>query len=320
MNIRLSNSNIEKIGVLTPNKRFLGSMVVMVPLLVNLKKYFPQAHITVISPRQEINILSETGLFDDVIANDLSGGGGSFINVLKNIRIRKFDILFTLRRKSERDWLLNLLSGVRCKIGFKRKWSPFVFNYCFDYDKNTYRATNFLKLLRPFIRNNVKYNRVYPEYDCKTPPSVWLIPCGTKKEKLWPIDNYIELAKRIILELNRRIIFILGTREREYLNSIKNRLQKYIGRVEFLIECSIKVLLGESNNCIAAAANDCGPGHIPQITGISSFILFPNRTNVYEWVNKEAGGIEIVSDGLIENISVKRVFNCIESKVKEYCQ
>ncbi len=319
-----------KIGILTPNKKFFGSQIVMIPFFYNLTNIFPDAHITVISPRKEISMLSDLGFIDEIIINDLSCGFKSFFHLVENIKKQKFDILFTLRRKSERDWLINLLSGGKFKIGFKRKWSPLVYNYCFSYDKETYRGANFLKLLEPF-KNYEKYGDgsdtsqkrsirtvpiLFPEYNCKTSPSVWLIPCGSRKEKLWPINNYIELAEKIILKLNKKVVFVLGNMEKKYKSDIINKLQKYGSSIEFLIEQPVKVLLGESNNCIAAVSNDCGPSHIPQITGHTSFILFPYGTNVYEWVNREGRSVEIVSEkGPVNCISVSDVFREIEQKI-----
>lgn len=316
--IKYDGQKIRKIGVLAPNKRFFGAHIVIIPFLYNLKRIFPASRITVISPRKESSILNVLGLIDDIVINDITGGTSTFFNIVGEIRKRRFDILFTLRRKSERDWLINLLSGCRLKIGFKRKWSPLVYNYYFKYDKNTYRAANFLKLLKPFDNKPVEYGPVYPGYICRTLPAVWLIPCGVKKKKLWPIDNYIELARKIILELKEKVVFVLGTMEKKYKSYIIEKLQEYSGSIAYLVEEPLRTLLGEVNNCMAAVSNDCGPCHVPQIAGKKTIVLFPGKANVNEWVNREAMSMEIVSEKeWISRIPVKKVFSYLAKEIKE---
>ncbi|MFH1415318.1 MAG: glycosyltransferase family 9 protein [Elusimicrobiota bacterium] len=307
------NTEIKRVAVLLPNKKFLGALIVLIPFLRGLRKIFPGAGVTLFSPRQEIRIIDGIGLFDDIFINDLTGGIGGFLSVIKELRNGGYDILFTLRRKSERDWLLNILSGIRTKVGFKRKYSPLIYDYCFKYDKKTYRAANFLKLLKPFTVKTIEYGKIFPEYKCRTSPSVWLIPCGSKKEKLWPLENYIELARRIIRELNKKVLFVLGPEEKEYRGSIAEKLGELVADIEFLDETAkASELIGEVKNCIVAVSNDCGPGHVPQISGNISLILFNGKyEDVYEWVNRDGRAMEIVSDGGIDKIKVDRIMDIL---------
>ena len=54
-----------------------------------------------------------------------------------------------------------------------------------------------------------------------------MIPCGSSSEKLWSLDNYIDLARQIILKLRIKIVFILGGREKDYRKLINEILDKY---------------------------------------------------------------------------------------------
>jgi ADP-heptose:LPS heptosyltransferase len=305
--------NKVKIGVLAPNKKFFGAQIVSIPFYANLRKLYPGAHITVISPVDTIGLLDNLGLIDEVKICDLSGGLKDFFDTLGFIRKNAFDYLFTFRRKSERDWFLNIFSGVKNKTGFKRKWSSLVYDFYTEYDKNKYRGSNFTELLKTVDNDSIiGYEPVFSEHKCKTGETIWLIPCGSKEEKLWPIDSYIELAGQIIEKLDKKVTFVLGESEKSFLEHIHNKLSGYSNSVEYLVEESVESLLGEVNNCIASVSNDCGPGHIPQISGCKSLVLFAKGANIYEWVNTEAGGVEIISPSEnIADITVEKVFKTL---------
>ena len=174
---------IRSIGILAPNKRYLGANIMLVPFLKTLKRIFPDAEITLISPKKQAEITLRLGLADKLWVNDDSRLS-AFLKTARDIRKKKFDILFTLRRKSERDWMLNMLSRAGFKVGFRRSWSPLVYDRCFVYDKQHYRASNFLKLLSPFKDEDNDYGLLFHDYECSTEPAVWLIPCSGEEESL----------------------------------------------------------------------------------------------------------------------------------------
>ncbi|MFC2061894.1 glycosyltransferase family 9 protein [Elusimicrobiota bacterium] len=307
---------IKNICILGPNKRFLGASISAIPFYRSIKDLFPGSNVTLISPRKESEMFYDLGLINELIINDINGGIRSFKKILAEIKSRKFDVLFAMRRKSERDWLTSLFSGVKTRIGFKRKWSLFVYRYCYKYDKNTYRGTNFLKLLKPFEQAAVKYSTIYPGYNCSTPPAVWLIPCGAKENRLWPVESYIELSKRIIMEQGCNITFILGPHEKNSRSRIESGLLEYKDRISFLIDEPVLALLGEVNNCMLAVSNDCGPAHIPQVSGRKTIVLFPKDANVFEWINRDAGGVEIISEkDTIEGITVDQVLGRVKEEL-----
>lgn len=297
---------IRKICVLLPNKSFFGAQIVIIPFFKKLKKLFPAADIIAVSPGPEFNELKEPGLFDRLILSEKGISG--FKNTVKELRDLKLDILFTLRRKSERDWLLNIFSGAKEKIGFRRKWSPLVYDKLCSYDKNTYRAINFLKLLQFFDKESINYTlkRSLPHTKAA---SAWLIPCGSKKEKLWSIDNYIALAKKLAEQLKYKTVFVLGPAELKLKEYIISNFDGYM-KPEFIISAGVEELLQKAQSSALAVTNDCGPGHIVQISGVPTLVLFEKNANVKEWVNSHSRTEAVVSDeGAIDAITVDKIFS-----------
>ena len=79
-------------------------------------------------------------------------------------------------------------------------------------------------------------------------------------------------------------------------------------------------LAGEVKNCLVSVSNNCGPGHIPQVTGRPAIILIHGGfANPYEWVNRQCGASAVIpaGEGLINDISVDRIFDDLREKLDE---
>jgi len=295
-------SDISRIGVLLPNKRFFGAQVVMIPFFQKLRELFPEAVVSAYSPGPDAAVLRQLNLIDEF---SVCGRGLlSFFKTAAGVRKKKFDVLFTLRRKSERDRLINFFSKAKKRIGFRRMWSPLVFDKTFIYEKKMYRAQNFLKLLSDYkeTSESVKVNNNASE--------AWLIPAGSSPDKLWPIDNYIALAEKILSQYNKKIVFILGPAEESLAEYINSSLKENSQKIELVLSAGIDYLMKKVQNCCLSVSNDCGPGHITQISGIPSLVLFGKNANVDEWVNTDMLSEPLISpDGPVSSISVDEVFS-----------
>ncbi|MBN2406777.1 MAG: glycosyltransferase family 9 protein [Elusimicrobia bacterium] len=312
----MTGGGAPRIGILAPNKRFFGATLVMVPFLADLRRLFPSAELTLLSPVDQAGILRQNGFVDNVYKCSLSMSPKAFADTLGFLKKGKFDILFTLRDKSERDWLLNILSGVECRVGFGRHWSFLSFTHSRRYEKNVYRALNYLKLAEPFRKESAVLSPLYPDYRCRTAESVWLVPCGEKAGKLWPLDNYIRLAGKIVADLDKNVVFVLGPSEEAYKNDIMGKLGGMNGKIDILSARPVKELLGEVNNCIVAVTNDCGPGHIVQISGKKAVVLFRSLSNIDEWVDRNSKNTVVLEgSGGIETIAADRVFEAVKRSI-----
>ena len=290
---------VRRIAVLAPNKKFLGAQIVTIPFYRALKSRFPAALINVYSPCPEASFLTELGLAEQVYIYDLKAGIKDFFRLASLIKKEKYDTVFVMRNRSERDDLLAFLSGASIKAGFNGAViAGVVLDHSYKYNKKRYRALNYLDLLG--------FSGYEPDAgfsaECggKIKDEVWFIPCGSLDEKLWPLENYIELARRFSEKKKIKPVFILGPAESGYSDTIKSKLKNAAIYESF----SVKELLARAPRCMLSVANDCGPGHIAQISGVPSLVFFRKGANINEWINSGYSCRALESRGAIDEINV----------------
>ncbi|NLB34691.1 MAG: glycosyltransferase family 9 protein [Elusimicrobia bacterium] len=303
----------KKIAVIAPNKPFFGALIVTIPFFRALRELFPEAELDIFSPRKEFAMIQELGLADKIIEYDIKGGSSGFFTTLSLLREGSYHALIVMRRESMRDRLLGFFSGIPLRLGFMKKRCPFIFHESIPYDKYIYRGENYLNLIWLLGENApLRFFRPYGE-STKKRDSIWLLPCGSDEEKLWPPENYAKLARLIRNRLDLRVKFILGPGEK---SSFFEEEFKGDEKVEFLKNLPLKELLLEASSSAASVGNDCGPGHIAQTMGVKSIVLFAAEKNVDEWVNIAGGSKSIVSSGPIEMIDLEEVFTDLEEILK----
>jgi ADP-heptose:LPS heptosyltransferase len=91
----------------------------------------------------------------------------------------------------------------------------------------------------------------------RRPVNVALLPCGTEHIKMWPTQNYVQLAKRIEQELNASVLIIGGTQER-------SKEPAFAG-LDNVFFCAGNLTLRESfaalAECAVVVGNDTGMLH-----------------------------------------------------------
>jgi len=125
------------------------------------------------------------------------------------------------------------------------------------------------------------------------------------------MKNYIHLANRIIeIFPKKTVTFILGEKEKKYIDIIsKNNFR-------ILFNANIEKLFIELSRSNLVISNDCGPGHIAQLSACRYIILFSDEKNdadkvIAEWFNPRKGchAIKGERNKNINTISVETVFN-----------
>lgn len=299
------NKTIRRVAVFAPNKRFFGAVIVSIPFFRALRELFPDSEIDIFSPREEFGMIKDLSLADSLVIHNIRGGLRGIFSTAKRLRKGRYDLLICMRRESLRDRLIALFSGIRERIGFFRGKSLLVFKRSIPYDKKRYRALNYLNLTGLLGEKNILeyYSDLYPIE--KKREFVWILPCGSDSGKLWPQENYASLAEHITSELGLKALFITGPGEDD---SFFREKFKDNEKVAFKKNASVEELLREVSTAASAVGNDCGPGHIAQISGVKTLILFAAGRNVNEWVNTEKGSLPLISDGPVEDIAVEKVF------------
>ena len=109
-----------------------------------------------------------------------------------------------------------------------------------------------------------------PEYPLPTPYMV-LAPSASFAPKRWPIENFVELAKRIIAKTNYHVVILAGPTDdfcSQFNEITSERLHNLQGKTSLKESMNI---LAHTKLCVG---NDSGMNHITEAHGIPCLTLF----------------------------------------------
>ena len=105
----------------------IGDVILAMPFLASLPSCFPRAKVTLLARTFAPELLDKSGLIDDFIPADLDWGYGWRLgwphrvgrvwNIARELRRRKFDLVFSARQHA-RERVLVALSGAKRRVGF----------------------------------------------------------------------------------------------------------------------------------------------------------------------------------------------------------
>jgi ADP-heptose:LPS heptosyltransferase len=294
---------MKKIVVIMQNRNFLGAQIVHIPVLLELKKMYKESKIIIFSKHKVSNILLDLGIVDKLIIEE-----NQFKTFVKYLSINP-QITINLRKKSILWILINSFFNFNSRIGFKTFISNLFFTKTFKYNSKIYRAQNYLNLIEKNLEVE-SFDKV---------ERILIIPGAGGNEKIWNIENYVELANKLKNLYNGfEVAFLLGLKEQNLIQSIENNhfalyFNKEITFVKNIIQTSSIVI-----------ANDCGPSHFAQISDVKTFILYTNEKGdandvISEWFNKMGNKFYIIGKEYenMNSLTAENVFELIKAKYYE---
>jgi ADP-heptose:LPS heptosyltransferase len=275
-------------GVFLQNRDFFGAVVVHVPLLDALRQADPKAPLVVYSPHQRGRLYASIGLADDVVV--YAGAGGA---LWSDLRERRFDRIVTLRPQSFGLTALISTAGAARTLGYATALSRLVLTRTVRRDTRIYRALNYQNLITgevpvPPFQDAVRRlaARSARSHADGERPYV-LMPCGSEERKLWGEANFVALARTIAEhEPDARFQLVLGGGESRYVELFA---RAGLGdRTSALIDGSIPDIARSVLRARAVVANDCGPSHVAQLSGVPLVVIFGNwdgvaQVRIAEW-------------------------------------
>lgn len=275
---------MQKIAVFIPARSFYGDTILLIPFFQNIREQFPLCKILVFSPAQTINILNQLNLFDEVIIYDKKKVGETF----KPLVAFKPNVIFNFRSSSVPQNIICLLCRKAIKIGIRPSliFAP-IYHYKLKSNRRIYRALFFLKLLEnPLFKPHFGLQKVKNLASIQNPfpnennnLNICFMPGGGAGEyKRWGIQNFIALAILIKNKYpNAFFHFVVGSQEEADMKL----LPEIFNSKNYLVYMNEKIplLLQVVQRCVLTIANDCGPSHLAQMSGV-------NYIGVWGWVNQ----------------------------------
>ncbi len=321
----INPESVKKILVVR-NDRF-GEFLLNIPALRALKETYPQARLIAVVNPYTRELAQDIAFIDEVI--QWAREEHSLIErlrLIRTLREKRIDIAVMLNPSQEFN-IVTYLSGIPIRAGYARKWG-FLLSHKME-DKKYLGLKNEIEYnleLVDLIGAKTKDKSLFlntddsairgllDEYDIRKQDNLIAVhPFTSDPIKQWPMDNFIELAKRLAKE-GIKIIIVGG----------KDNLEKYpwlfetfknSGVINLIGRTTLRQLAAFLKVCRLLVSGDSGPMHLACAVNTPVVAIFrndiPGKT-AKRWGPWQGQSQTIEKDNLSE-ITVDEVFN----KVKE---
>ena len=289
----------------------LGDLVFSLHAMGSIRKHYINSELYLLTETSFVNFLKKSKYFDKILVDNREGLLKT-LWIIRHLLKENFDLVIDLQN-SKRSNLYNFFlkyfgktivngnkfnSHYRYHIKPKGEESP----------KNG--LINQIKLLgiKPIEDN---YQWLLTDIDIhKIKNSVLIIPSTSKSgiHKKWPLDNYINLCKKI--EKLGNSICLIGTKiDRKTTSRIASSCKNIIDLTD---KSPPEVIYSIAVNCKLIITNDTGPGHIAALS--KNKIIWIAQRNTTSKINIENNKYnELILSDQIEQISVDNVFQKVEN-------
>jgi heptosyltransferase-2 len=245
------------------------------------------------------------------------------------LRTKKIDMAIMLNPSRELN-IFTYLAGIPIRVGYDRKWGFLLTHRMEDkkYLGEKHEIEYNLELVglvgaktedkTPSLTIDNNLINEFKAFDIKNQDNLIAIhPFTSDPLKQWPIGNFRELARRLIKEINIKVVIIGGkdeaARSLEYFGNLGSNLINMTGRT------TLNQLAALLKVCKLLISGDSGPVHLASCVGTPVVAIFRNDIpgkNSIRWGPRSHGSVVIerpeLSDITTEEIiaKIKEVLKC----------
>ena len=256
--------------ILIVNVNWLGDTIFVTPFIRAIREAFPDSYIAILMHSRCREILEGDPRINEIILY-----GGKIFSLVSQLRSKKFDTAFILRRSLTRTLLL-CLSRIPERIGYDSKKSGFLLTKRVpEPSKNIHRVEHFLGLARaagiePKTRD---YEFFISEKDRRDAQRVLMEagitdgmefvvinPGGNWDLKRWPPENFARLGDEISKKFNKKIVLSGAEKDSGLCKNISHLMKSK--PVLLCGKIGLKTLGAVFEKAKWVISNDSGPMHI----------------------------------------------------------
>jgi len=299
----------------------LGDVVMSLPALRAIRDRFPYAKITVAVGKPGKELLSLSGYQNEVLEVDrvaLRDGPtlisiGRIAKFVSQVRKLKFDFVIDLHSYYETN-ILGFLSGAPHRLYSRRENRSIDFLANFKPRPDRERTTahlidRYLDLLKPLgiqnaprtpmMRTSTTDDAVVEAMLKKEKAQsgellVGIFPGAGHATRLWPLENFAEVADHLIRNDRVRVVVFAGPEERELVPKMRSMFPP--GAI-FFDRLTIPQLASAQARLTLFISNDTGPAHIAAAVGTPVIVILdrpdPNSFTPVGRENRFIGGPSI---------------------------
>jgi ADP-heptose:LPS heptosyltransferase len=269
----------------------IGDLVLAMPFLAQLRVLFPRAKISLLAKPIAGELLSGTGLVDEVIPADMafaSYGVRSASKIAidvwrtaKKLRVRDFDLAFSSRLHIREQALL-AFSGARRTVGYPVRNNPQILtDPVATSAEAVHKVQSWMQLLAPFGgAGTVLIPRLHVSDVERLSAKGYLASLGLKSDELlvglhpgasleqkrWPLEAFREVAESIAKQPALRVVIFAEP------TGFGAELGVVPGVVS--VRVPLRELIALIAQCDLLICNDSGPMHIAGALGVPTVAMF----------------------------------------------
>jgi ADP-heptose:LPS heptosyltransferase len=262
----------------------IGDLLLTTPVFPNLKSYFPDAKLYVLTLRRGRDVLIDNPYLERVFTYDSSEDKSWCL--IKNIRKQKYDLVIDLYG-NPRTALITFLSGAKYRFGFEFRGRSYAYNikmkgrggevHNVDFNLDALRKMDIpVKSSQLMLPLNVVHREFAEEfirkYNIDSKPILGISLTGGWEAKRYKEKDYIELIKLILAKYDVNLLLLWGSdSERKEAEEIHEAFPE---RAFIIPDSSIKYLGAIIERCGAIIGNDSGPLHLAVSVGVPTLGIY----------------------------------------------
>lgn len=270
---------------------FIGDVMLVTPLLENLKRQFPDCYTALLTDDPAAEVVRDHPALDELLVfrtADWKQLGRlarlkHTLGLYRRLRRANLDYAFNLH-PGDRGGLAAWISGAPKRVGFDRPGERMGFynvrapynaggQHRIEHHLDILRAAGIAADLLPASIGIGDADRaaVRPYLE-DNKPLVLLHPGRPLTRKAWPEENFARLADALCEEFGARVIFVGATGEEERVESIRTQMRE--PSVSVVAKLSLKELAALAERASLFIGIDSGPLHVASAAGAPTVALF----------------------------------------------
>lgn len=305
------------------NDRF-GEFLLNIPALRALKETFVNAAIIMVIDPGVKDLIPCIPLIDEAIVWGRGNHGLSEkLKLIALLKRRNIDIAVMLNPSKEFN-IITYLSAIPVRAGYDRKWG-FLLTHKMEDTKHLRHlhevefnlelvslvGANTSDLTLSLNVDNDIINSLLKEYGIKEGEDlVALHPWTSDPLKQWPLDNFKELAKRLLNKQGIKVVMIGGIDEESKALEFSNKFS-----ASSLVNLTGRLTLAQSaaflKKCKLLVSGDSGPVHLASAVNTTVLAIFRNDLEgktPRRW-GPWGKGHKVIEKNSLSDISVDEVFS-----------
>lgn len=264
----------------------LGESVLALPMIKSIKNKFPDAKISIIARDTNAHVYENQPFIDKIILFEPR-------NILQLIKLlKKFDLSIDCEPYLKLSGILSWFCAKQ-RIGFSHTIRSWLYTHTVGFNDKQHEVLTYMDFAKLFDIDEVPESLVKLQYSYEDQNKVNALlkqdgisnsdfivgfctgSAESAKQRIWPAENFAELADRLIEEKNAKIVFVGSPSESAHVDYIRSLMKNH--SLNLAGKTRKNELFCLIEKCDLFISNDTGPMHVAAAQGVRTIGLFgPN--------------------------------------------